>query len=274
MAFYRAVSLKGLAKVSRLGIALGSGGAKGLAHIGILKVLERQGIPISFIAGSSIGALIGGLYASGMGADQLEEIAGFTNWRELLSLIDPTIRQGLIRGEKIIRFLEGLVGKKKFQDLTVPFKAIATDLLTGEMVAIDHGEVAIAIRASGAYPLIFQPVEWEGRLLVDGGLSAPVPAEVTREMGAEVILAVNLDSEHFSMNFRPGPFSYRRIVNNSINALRYHLARENARHADLVINPKVGVVGWDKFLEPEELINKGQEAMEEKLPELLTLIGK
>jgi len=261
-----------LVKNKKLGLALGSGGAKGLAHIGILKVLERENILVSFIAGSSIGALVGGLYAAGISADYLEEIACSTNWKELLSLIDPTIRQGLIRGEKIIRFLERLVGRKNFQDLSIPFKAIATDLLTGEMVAIGQGEVAIAIRASGAYPLIFQPVEWEGRLLVDGGLSAPVPAEIVREMGAEVVLAVNLDSEHFSMNFRPGPFSYRRIVNNSINALRYHLARENARHADLVINPKVGVVGWDKFLEPEELIAKGKEAMEKKFPELLTLL--
>ncbi|MCR4433818.1 MAG: patatin-like phospholipase family protein [Caldiserica bacterium] len=260
--------------MKKLGLALGSGGAKGLAHIGVLKVLEREKIPVSFVSGSSIGALVGGLYASWMDVGQLEELAYSTNWRELLSLIDPTIRQGLIRGQKIISFLERLVGKKKFQDLLIPFKAIATDLLTGERVVIDEGEVAIAIRASGAYPLVFQPVEWRGRLLVDGGLSAPVPAEIVREMGAEVVLAVNLDSEHFSLEARPRTFSYRRIVNNSINALRYHLARENVRWADLVISPRVGVVGWDKFLEPEELIPKGVEAMEEKLEELTALLGK
>lgn len=253
---------------------MGSGGAKGLAHIGVLKVLEREGIPISFVAGSSIGALVGGLYASWLDAGRLEEVAYSTNWRELLSLIDPSVRQGLIRGQRIVRFLEGLLEKKQFRDLLIPFKAVATDLLTGEMVVIDEGEVAIAIRASGAYPFVFQPVEWKGRVLADGGLSAPVPAEVVREMGADVVLAVNLDAEHFSQGSRARSFSFRRIANNSINAMRYHLARENVRWADLVISPKVGVVGWDKFLEPEELIPKGVEAMEEKLPELLPLLKK
>ncbi|MCR4428554.1 MAG: patatin-like phospholipase family protein [Caldiserica bacterium] len=256
----------------KIGLALGSGGAKGLAHIGVLKALERAKIPVEFIAGSSIGALIGGLYACWMDAKKLEELASSVKWRELLSLVDPALRKGLIRGKRISRFLERLLGPREFKDLSTPFKAVATDLLTGERVVIDDGEVAIAIRASGAYPLVFQPVEWRGRLLVDGGLSAPVPAEIVREMGAEVVLAVNLDSEHFSFEVRPGSLSYRRIMSNSINALRYHLARENVRWADLVICPRVGVVGWDKFLEPEELIPKGEEAMEEKLPHLLSLL--
>lgn len=262
-----------MGEIKKLGLALGSGGAKGLAHLGVLKVLEREKIPVGFIAGSSIGALVGGLYACFRDAKKLEELAFSIKWRELLSLIDPALRKGLIRGKRISQFLEKLFGKKEFKDLPLPFKAVATDLMTGERVILEEGELALAIRASGAYPLVFQPVPFKGRLLVDGGLSCPVPAEIVREMGAEVVLAVNLDSEHFKGDAIQKNISFRRIANNSINALRFHLARENSRWADITVSPKVGVVGWEKFTEPEELIPRGEEAMEEKLPTLFSFLS-
>lgn len=261
-----------MGEIKKLGLALGSGGAKGLAHIGVLKVLEKEKIPVEFIAGSSIGALVGGLYACFRDAKKLEELAFSMKWKELLSLIDPALRKGLIRGKRVSLFLEKQLGKKEFKDLPLPFKAVATDLLTGERVILEEGELALAIRASGAYPLVFQPVPFKGRLLVDGGLSCPVPAEVVRDMGADVVLAVNLDSEHFKGEGIQNNISFRRIANNSINALRFHLARENARWADVVVSPRVGVVGWEKFTEPGDLIPRGEEAMKEQLPLLFTLL--
>ncbi len=263
----------------KIGLALGSGGAKGLAHIGIIKVLEENNIPIDFIAGSSIGALIGGFYSATKDIGWAEEIALSTNWRQLLSLIDPSLQRGLIGGEKIKKFVEQYIGKIKFQDLKIPFSAIATDLETGEIVSINQGEVASAIRASISIPLIFKPVKREGRLLADGGLSLPVPVRIVREMGAEVVIAVNLDADYFANGGNNKiNFGFYKIANNAINLLRYHLAACNIRDADVIVEPELGlgmgIVHWNKFLDGKSVISAGELAMKKKLSQLRKLISK
>jgi len=261
----------------RIGLALGSGGAKGLAHIGVIKVLEKNNIPIDFIAGSSIGALIGGFYSATKDIKRIEEIALSTNWRQLLSLIDPSLRRGLIKGEKIKKFIETHIGKVKFQDLKIPLSVIATDLRTGEIIPISQGEVTSAIRASISFPLIFRPVEREGRLLADGGLSLPIPVEVVNKMGAGLVIAVNLDADYFTnrSNNKTG-LGFYEIASNSINLLCYHLARWNVKDADVVVEPKLsikmGIVHWNKFLDGRDIILAGELAMKKKLPQLQKLI--
>jgi len=261
----------------RIGLALGSGGAKGLAHIGVIKVLEKNNIPIDFIAGSSIGALIGGFYSATKDIKRIEEIALSTNWRQLLSLIDPSLRRGLIKGEKIKKFIETHIGKVKFRDLKIPLSVIATDLRTGEIIPINQGEVASAIRASISFPLIFRPVEREGRLLADGGLSLPIPVEVVNKMGAGLVIAVNLDADYFTnrSNNKTG-LGFYEIASNSINLLCYHLARWNVKDADVVVEPKLsikmGIVHWNKFLDGRDIILAGELAMKKKLPQLQKLI--
>jgi len=261
----------------RIGLALGSGGAKGLAHIGVIKVLEKNNIPIDFIAGSSIGALIGGFYSATKDIKRIEEIALSTNWRQLLSLIDPSLRRGLIKGEKIKKFIETHIGKVKFRDLKIPLSVIATDLRTGEIIPINQGEVASAIRASISFPLIFKPVEREGRLLADGGLSLPIPVEVVNKMGAGLVIAVNLDADYFTnrSNNKTG-LGFYEIASNSINLLCYHLARWNVKDADVVVEPKLsikmGIVHWNKFLDGRDIILAGELAMKKKLPQLQKLI--
>ncbi|HHE76404.1 MAG TPA: patatin family protein [Candidatus Parcubacteria bacterium] len=265
-------------KQPKVGLALGSGGAKGLAHIGVIKALEENNIPIDFIAGSSIGALVGGFYSAAKDIKQIEKIAISANWRQLLSLfVDPSLRQGLIGGEKIKKFIGNYIGKIKFQDLKIPFSAIATDLKTGEIVSINQGEVASAIRASISVPLVFKPARREGRLLADGGLSLPVPVEIVRKMGAELVIAVNLDADYFAnKDDNKANLSFYKIANNSINLLRYHLASWNVKDADITIEPKLGIklgiVHWNKFLDGKDIILAGESATKKKLSQLQELI--
>ena len=246
----------------KIGLALGSGGPKGLSHIGIIKVLEENSIPIDFIAGSSIGSVIGGFYATTKDIKKIEEIALSNNWRQTLSLFfDPSLRQGFVSGMKIKNFIENIIGKIHFKNLKIPFSVVATDIKTGEAVVIDKGEVALAIRASGSIPLIFKPVKLGSRLLVDGGLSLPVPVSVVKKMGADLVVAVNLDADYFANN-EDRSFGFYKVANSSIKLLRYHLASLNIKDADIVINPKIGTVGWNKFINSKNVILMGEKAMQ------------
>lgn len=263
-----------MAKVKQLkiGLALGSGGPKGLSHIGIIKVLEKNNIPIDFIAGVSIGSVIGGFYAHTKDIKKIEEIALSNNWRQTLPLFfDPSLRQGFVNGRKIKAFIENIIGKIHFKDLKIPFSVVATDIKTGETVIINEGEVAKAIRASSSIPLIFKPVKSGSNLLVDGGLSMPVPTEIVRGMGADIVISVNLDADYFS-DTEDSNFGFYRVANSSIKLLRHHLASSNIRDADIIINPKIGKVGWNKFIDSKNVILEGEEAMQLSISKLKKLI--
>ena len=267
-----AINIMAKSKQPKIGLALGSGGPKGLSHIGIIKVLEKNNIPIDFIAGVSIGSVVGGFYAYTKNIEKIEEIALSNNWRHTLSLFfDPSLSQGLINGRKIKIFIENIIGKIHFKDLKIPFSVVTTDIKTGKAVIMDKGEVATAIRASSSIPLIFKPVKLGNSLLVDGGLSIPVPAGVVRGMGADIVIAVNLDADYFS-DIQDSNFGFYRIANNSIKLLRYNLSSSNIRDADIIINPKVGKVGWNKFIDSKSVILAGEEAMQLSILQLKELI--
>ena len=257
-------------KRPKIGLALGSGGSRGLAHIGVIKVLEENNIPIDFIAGSSIGAMVGGFYAAGLSIKEIEEIALSTNWRRVFSvLFDPHLKQGLIGGEKLKTFIENYINGKKFEDCKVPFVTVATDLKTGEVVVLNKGEIAQAIRTSISIPLVFKPAEINGRMLVDGGLSAPVPVEIVRGMGADIIIAVNLDKHYCDEEWKPGWYD---IANDSLNILRHHLALSNVANADIVIDINVGKNYWYQFTNGQDKILTGEKATKEVLPRLQEII--
>ncbi|HRY62171.1 MAG TPA: patatin-like phospholipase family protein [Candidatus Paceibacterota bacterium] len=257
-------------KRPKIGLALGSGSARGLAHIGVIKALEENNIPIDFIAGSSIGALIGGFYASGIDIKEIGEIALNTDWRNLFSMLfEPSFKSGVISGEKVTAFIKKHIDEKKFEDCKIPFAAVATDLKTGESVILDKSKMATAIRASISIPLIFKPVEIEGRILADGGLSAPVPVEIVRNMGADIVIAVNLDKHYFDENWSPGWYD---IANDSLNILRHHLARADVLDADIVIDIDVGKTYWYQFTNGQDKILAGEKAMKELLPKLQEII--
>jgi len=257
-------------KRPKIGLALGSGGSRGLAHIGVIKVLEENNIPIDFIAGSSIGAMVGGFYAAGLSIKEIEEIALSTNWRRVFSILfDPHLKQGLIGGEKLKTFIENYINGKKFEDCKVPFVTVATDLKTGEVVVLNKGEMAQAIRTSISIPLVFKPAEINGRMLVDGGLSAPVPVEIVRGMGADIIIAVNLDKHYCDEEWKPGWYN---IANDSLNILRHHLALSNVANADIVIDINVGKNYWYQFTNGQDKILTGEKATKEVLPRLQEII--
>ena len=150
---------------------------------------------------------------------------------------------------------------------------IATDLKTGETISINQGEVALAIRASISFPLVFKPVKQGDKLLADGGLSLPIPVKIVREMGAELVIAVNLDADYFTNGSNNKTnLGFYKITDNSINILRYHLASWNIKNADIIVEPKLGIVRWNKFLDGRDIILAGEKAMRNTLPQLKELV--
>ncbi|OQX80357.1 MAG: hypothetical protein B6D56_05320 [Candidatus Omnitrophica bacterium 4484_70.1] len=182
-------------KKLKVGLALGSGAARGLAHIGVLKALREEGIPIDYISGSSMGALVGAYFASKGEVTTLEEMILGIDWKKLARLIDPNLifmLKGLIHGQKIKELLEVIIGDVEFKDLKIPLTVVATDTNTGEEVIIKEGSVIEAVRASISMPAIFMPVKYGRRFLIDGGVVNPVPAGVVRNMGATFVIACNV----------------------------------------------------------------------------------
>lgn len=253
----------------KIALALGSGGARGLAHIGVIKVLEENNIPIDFIAGSSIGSLVGGFYASGLDIKKIEEIALGTNLRRMFSWIDPHLKQGLIGGKKIKTFIESCIGNKKIEDCKIPFVAVATDLKTGEAVILNKGEMSEAIMASIAVPLVFKPVRIGSRTLSDGALSVPIPVEIARRMGADLVIAVNLDKHYHDEEWTPGWYD---MANDSINIMRYHMSLSNISNADIVIDVDLGKNYWYDFTNGKDKILTGEKATREVIPKLQQII--
>jgi NTE family protein len=177
----------------KVGLALGSGAARGLTHIGALKAIEEKGIKISYISGTSMGALIGGAYALGFSVEELEKIALQTDWKLMAKLFSPTLPvSSLMNTSYLTEFLNTLYGNKTFEDLRIPFSAIATDIQTGKMVVIDRGDLLTAIRASCSMPLVCSPVTFGKYTLVDGGLVNPTPVDIVKKMKMDKVIAVNL----------------------------------------------------------------------------------
>ncbi len=180
-----------LTGTGKLGLALGGGAARGLAHIGVLRVLEQEGIQVDAIAGTSSGALIGGLYAAGVSVAQMEEVARDVDWRDLARLVDPVFPgSGLIDGKKVAQFIKELLPVDRFEDLKIPLAVTATDVETGEGIIIKQGNLLEALRAAIAFPGIFTPVRFRDRFLVDGGLCNPVPVDVARSLGADKVIGI------------------------------------------------------------------------------------
>lgn len=257
----------------KIGLALGSGGLRGLAHIGVIKVLERNNIPIDFIAGTSIGAIVGGIYAQKGNISDIEKLAQRFSYRDLINIFfDPKLHLGLVKGQKAQKFLENFIGDTKIEDLRIPFRAVATDLYTGEVVTFDKGKLSLAIRASSCMPFVFEPVKYNNYYLVDGGVSQPVPVKTARKMGADIVIAVNLDTTFFSSPSQKR-FTIVGLLRDSVNLLRYHLAKENVKEADIVINPDVPDISWwTRLNEGKKIIALGEKAAEKTIPLLKKLL--
>jgi len=174
----------------KIGLALGGGSVRGLAHIGVLKVFEKERIPIDYIAGTSIGALIGASYSSGLSAQRIEQLALTAKLKELIDFTEP--KTGFIAGKKIEKYIRKITAHKEFSELDIPLRVVATDLANGEKVVFREGDVAKAVRASISLPGVFSSVKIGKKELIDGGMVDPVPVDVVKKMGADIIIAVDL----------------------------------------------------------------------------------
>jgi len=256
----------------KIGLALGGGAARGLAHIGVLEVLEKEGIPIDMIAGTSAGATIGALYAQGKEASQIKDLAINMGWKRLISLVDLTLpRSGFIEGTKIKNLLKSIIGDIEFSDLKIPLACVATDISSGEEVVISQGSVLEGVRASISIPVIFTAVKWKDRYLVDGGLVNPVPVKTVREMGADFIIAVNVipdmgDRIQRAQEFKqPGIFH---VMLQSIYIATYSLVRSSLEGADIVIEPRLTHIGYGDFHRARDCISQGELAAQDSIPKI------
>jgi NTE family protein len=266
-AFGREISRKSApvlsTRIPAIGVALGGGFARGIAHIGVLKVLEQEGIPIRAVAGTSVGALIGAAYCSGLSIQELEEVAHnvrFTTFaRWTLS------RYGFASNDRMVTFLARTLKCKTFEELRIPLGVTATDFNTGEGVVFHSGSIIDPVRASCAYPGMFLPVEIRGRYLVDGMLSYPVPTRPLREMGADRVLAVHLKGTW--ANGGP-PRHLFDVIGQSFAIAQDAMSSMWKESADLVIEPNVAGFAYDDFKRADDLIHAGEVAMRKALPEV------
>ena len=252
----------------KIGLALGGGAAKGLAHIGVLKVLVNAGYSFHCIAGTSIGSLIGAFYASGMDLKSMEQLACNLDRTTWIDLNIPTL--GIFEGSKLEQLVSLLTKKKTFEQLLIPLSVVAADLYTGEKIVINTGKVAPAVRASCSIPGIFRPVKWEERLLIDGGVVDRVPASVAREMGADFVLAVD-----------PGIYLQNQKINHimdvitqSIDIMSRELSYYRTQSADFIISPDLESVAASQFNLAAKAIAIGAEAAEKALQPFKKMLGE
>lgn len=261
----------------KVGLALGGGAAKGFAHIGVIKALEKAGIDIDFIAGTSMGALVGGYYAATKDINRLETIARNIKKKDVFSMWSMIKRKdgALFRGESIAEILKKELGELKVEDCKIPFTAVTTNVKNGDEVRLDKGSLVDAIKASIAIPLIFSPVEVDGQLLMDGGLVNPVPADVVKNMGAECVIAIDVSSRW--LETPEEMISVKDLystISQTLSVLEYQLAKNVLKQsADIVIKPPIFHYDWLEFGNSPEIIKIGEEETELRLKEIRKASG-
>ncbi len=292
-------------KHPRIALVLSGGGARGISAIGVLRVLEHHHIPIDLIVGTSIGSVVGGLYASGYSVDQLQQIADTTAWNEILSFnnearrrdmfldqklandksilvlrfegFEPVLPQAFSTGQRLTNYLNLLMlqgiyhPNPSFDDLRIPFRAVSTDLVTGKRIVSDHGDMTMALRASMSIPLLFNPVQRDTMQLLDGGLLDNLPVDVALENHADVVVAVDVMSPLHPRDQLNTPWA----MADQITTIMMQEANKRAREkADLVITPNLGNHSSSDFTQLDSLVRLGEEAAEAALPHLQQIIDE
>ena len=285
----------------RIGLALGSGSARGWAHLGVIEALARESVKPDIICGCSIGAFVGAAAAAG-DLERLKSWVGSLKWNNVVSLMDISLRSGLIRGDRLMEFFERNFADREFSALDTPFACVATDLRNGREVWLREGSVSAAVRASIALPGLLTPVVHEGRLLVDGGLVNPVPVSLCRAMGADIVIAVDLGSDLVGKTRKPAKAdeaetdepgwaerffsrlgiggrelepvapdndlpSLLNVMSTSINIMQVRMARSRlaGEPADVLIAPRLGQLGPLDYHRGAEAIAEGEVAVEHSM---------
>lgn len=251
-------------KRPKVGLAFGGGFARGLAHIGVLKVFEEENLPVDFIAGTSVGSVIGACYCSGISAKELEEIAAIIRFKDIGRY--TLSRFGFVSNDRMAGLLNKILKVKTFEELRLPLAIAATDFVTGEPVTFREGGLVDAVRASCAYPGMFLPVRVNGRLLVDGLLSHVVPAPPLRQMGADKVLAVSL-SAHWC-NSTTGPRHVFDVIGQCFSIAAEKMSATWKGDSDIIIEPDIACFGYDDFARAADLVKVGEKATREVLPQI------
>lgn len=261
----------------KIGLVLGSGGFRGFAHIGVIQVLKENNIPIDFLCGASIGSLVAAYFSLYSDSNKLEDEIIMNKKEKLPTLFDLGFRGGLVSGRKFEIFLERMLKRKTFNDCKIPLSIVATNLINGRAVVLNQGNLATAVRASSSVPLVFEPVKYKGHLLVDGALSDPVPVDVIKKMGADIVIAVNL---YHPNEFIDKRFSLPIIALRSTRIVLHNLAKTSIEGADVVLNPDTSNFmrknGYKRYFDPpvaKALIEIGRKETERCLPEIKKILG-
>ncbi|HWS40530.1 MAG TPA: patatin-like phospholipase family protein [Arenimonas sp.] len=252
----------------RIGLALGGGAAKGFAHIGVIKMLEANGFRVETVAGTSAGSVVGAMYASGMNSFQMQQKA--------IALDESTIRDvslfsgGLLKGQKLQDYVNTLVQQRPIERMKKPFAAVATKLETGERIVFTRGNTGQAVRASSSIPGVFEPVVIGKWHYVDGGIVSPVPVDAARQLGADMVIAVDISSKASGKN----PDGLLGIVNQAISIMGQKLGEQELARADVVIRPRVGNIGPTEFEQRNQAIIEGEKAALAALPQIRARIAQ
>jgi NTE family protein len=254
----------------KIGLALSGGAARGMAHVGVLRALVEKKVPIDCVAGTSAGSLVGGAFATGLPLDQIEDFGRTMRWRDVGRM--TVSRLGVQSNERLEQYLRERLPITRFEDLPIPFAAVATELESGAAVIMrDRGDVPFAIRASCAIPGWYVPVtDEQGRHLVDGGLVAIIPASVARSLGADIVVAVDVNAD--GAGFLGPTSSVVGVLLQSMLVVQKTASHYQVSMSDYVIKPKVGHIRWDEMGRSEELMAAGYEAGLQAAPEILELI--
>ncbi len=254
----------------KVALVLGGGAARGFAHIGVIRALEQEKIPIDLVVGTSVGSLIGAIYACDRNSFELEWTAFALEKDQLFDygLLNAFTGMGAAKGEKLEAFVRDKVPVANIEELKIPFAAVATDLNRGSRVVLDTGSVGMAVRASSAIPGVFQPVEHQGKLLVDGGLIDNIPVSVAREKGADIVIAVDIGQQVANFDVA----DVIDVMLQSVAIMSAENARAKKREADVLIAPKVGDVGMLDFTQKKRCMQAGIEATQKMMPEIKVAI--
>ena len=260
----------GVKKPLKLGLVLGGGAARGFAHIGVIQVLEEAGIRPNLVVGTSAGSLVAALYASGKSGAQLQKVAETMEEATFADWTLPIFSRGVLRGDALARYVSTQVNGRLIESMPLSLGIVATDLNSGQGMLFQRGDTATAVRASSAVPALFQPVKIAGREYVDGGLVSPVPVRYARQMGAELIVAVDISS---APEGNPANDTLQ-VLMQTFNIMIKSINNFELREADVVIRPLLAGVGSSDFGARRRSIEAGRAAMQDLLPQLRAAMNK
>lgn len=256
----------------RVALVLSGGAARGFAHIGVIRVLEQERIPVDLVVGTSVGSLIGALYASHKDSFELEWAAFQLDQDDLFDfgIVNAVVGMGYAKGEKLERFVTQSVKQRDIEQLRLPFAAVATDLNWGQRVVLDKGSVARAVRASSAIPGVFEPVSHQGKLLVDGGVVDNIPIDVAKAKGADLVIAVDISADVGNTDIK-NVVDVMLQASNIMFAVNVGFLRQGA---DVLVQPKIGGVGMLDFTKKKECMLAGMEAARGAMPRIRAAIDR